>query len=105
MRADLAISAVLCCYLSSSSALNLSKGNAIVANVTIFNAFSNQAVFAKARFGKMRQDVMSERISYGRHRTSPLYSDNEDYVIQFIKLPSGGETSKCVWCKSFRSQL
>ncbi len=79
---------VFLCCLSSTILENLKlfKGNSPVSNVTVFNAFINQDVFAKASFGKTQLD----RISYGSSKTAPLYANNEDYVIQFVKLPSGG---------------
>lgn len=82
---------VYVCSLSTASVLeklNLFKGNMPVSNVTVFNAFVNQDVFAKATLGKAQMD----RISYGSYKCSPL-SESEDYIIQFIKLPSGGEDS------------
>ena len=62
------------------------KASVPVCNVTVMNAFINQNVLALASFGKYDMD----QISYGNSRTAPLYSNGEDYVIQFIKLPTGG---------------
>lgn len=82
------------CLLNQSSARLLGqltpfKASVPVCNVTVFNAFINQNVIAMASFGKYNMD----QISYGNSRTAPLYSNGEDYVIQFIKLPTGGMPS------------
>jgi hypothetical protein len=69
--------------------INPFRNNFPVPNVTVFNAFINQDVFAMASFGKAQQSKM-DRISYGSHKISPL-SGSEDYIIQFIRLPSGGK--------------
>lgn len=82
-----AFNVFVCSCLSSGvlERLNIFKGNIPTSNVTVFNAFINQDVFAKASFGKTQLD----RISYGSYKTMSL-SNSEDYIIQFISIPSGG---------------
>ena len=58
-------------------------------NVTVFNAFGNQNVFARISFGKGSRGII-DQIGYGRYKTSPLYLRGEDYIIQFMQLPTGG---------------
>lgn len=58
-------------------------------NVTVFNAFIDQDVIAKVNFGTSAQD----HISYGKYKKGKLRTGSEDYVIQFMKLPKGSESS------------
>lgn len=90
----------LVCLLNQSSARLLGqltpfKASVPVCNVTVFNAFINQNVIAMASFGKNNN---MDQISYGNSKTAPLYSNGEDYVIQFIQLPTGGTNNNLSEC-------
>lgn len=91
-----AFTSLLFFNMNLSASLDQFKG---VSNVTVFNAYINQDVFAKVSFGKEKM----ERISYGSYKTSSL-SRSEDYIIQFVKLPNGGKNSK-ITCSSTKYML
>ncbi len=84
----LIITAITSATLSSSTVIGLFK-NIPVSNITVFNAFTDQEVLATVRFGKSVQNQMNQ-IGYGSHKTVSLSSSSEDYIIRFIKLPTGG---------------
>ena len=87
MNQDIAlISVIVLQLLNLSTSISVEGSSIPVSNVTVFNAYVNQDLFAKASFGKEKM----ERINYGSYKTSPL-SGSEDYIIQFVKLPSGGK--------------
>ena len=74
---------------TSSSILSSFKMNVRMSNVTVFNAFASQEAFATVTFGKSVQNQMNQ-IGYGSYKTAALSSNSEDFVVQFMKLPTGG---------------
>lgn len=63
-----------------------------VSNVTVFNAYADQNIFARISFGTGSKSKMNQ-ISYGSYMRTPLFYYNGDYIIQFMKLPTGGSTT------------
>lgn len=77
----------LAASISASFSSYIMRSYVPKSNVTVFNAFLNREVFATVVFGKYQMN----QIGYGSYRTAEFATGNEDYVVQFFKLPTGGE--------------